>query len=110
VYLCQPVPDDIHFVTVKSAHFSSDSSTKPARNLVVKVCDTSDVNKAQAAKNEAIILKRIECDLINTLVAFYEDPQVNKTYLVLEFAGNFCLTQFISDRKKERDLSDSGKS
>jgi len=110
VYLCQPVPDDIQFVTVKSAHFSSNSSTTANRQLVVKVCDTSDVNKAQAARNEAIILKKIECDLINQLVAFYEDPQVNKSYLVLEFAGYFSLTQFISDRKKELYAKDGGRS
>lgn len=94
------MPQDIQFVTVKSAHLqSSNSSTTHSRQLVVKVCDTSDVNKAQAALNESNILKKIECDLINQLVAFYEDPQVNKSYLVLEFAGYNSLTQYISDKK-----------
>ena len=69
VYMCQPMPQDIQFVTVKSAHLqSSNSSTQPSHKLVVKVCDTSDVNKAQAALNESNILKKIECDLINQLV------------------------------------------
>lgn len=56
--------------------------------LVVKVCDTSDENKAQAARNEAKILKKINCHLINQLHAFYEDPGVNRSYLVLECAGD----------------------
>lgn len=81
------MPQDIQFVTVKSAHLSSNSSQSQVNQLVVKVCDTSDVNKAQAARNEANILKKINCELINTLVAFYEDPEVNKSYLVLECAG-----------------------
>lgn len=107
VYLCQPMPQEIEFVTVKSAHLSSNSSTTQNRQLVVKVCgDTKkDVNKAKAAINEAKILKKIECDLINQLVAFYEDPGVNKSYLVLEFAGYNCLTQFISDKKQEMELA-----
>ena len=81
------MPEDIQFVTIKSAHLSSNSSMTQNRQLVVKVCDTSDVNRDQAARNEVDILRKIECDLINQLVAFYEDPQVNKSYLVLEFAG-----------------------
>lgn len=40
----------------------------------MKVCDTSDENKAKAVLNEVEILKKIECELINQLVAFYEDP------------------------------------
>ena len=71
------------------------------QQLVVKVCDTSDINKEQAAKNEATILQKIECELINQFVAFYEDPEVNKSYLVLEFSGYQSLTQFISEKTKE---------
>lgn len=92
-------------MTVKSAHLqSSNSSTQPSHKLVVKVCDTSDVNKAQAALNESNILKKIECDLINQLVAFYEDPQVNKSYLVLEYAGQASLTEYISEKKQEVEV------
>lgn len=94
MYRCTPLEQDIQFITLKSAQCSSSSSQMP-RKLVVKVCDTSDVNKAQAAKNEAEILMKINCSLINQLVAFYEDPEVNKSYLVLEFAGEQSLTQFI---------------
>ena len=64
--------------------------------------DTSDVNRADAAIKEAKILKKIECDLINQLVAFYEDPQVNKSYLVLEFSGQSSLTKFMRERKQEQ--------
>ena len=74
-------------MTVKSAHLSSSSSTTGNRQLVVKVCDTSDVNKAAAAINEVNILKKCECDLINQFVAYYDDPTMSKSYLVLEFAG-----------------------
>lgn len=74
VYLCTPMPQEISFVTVKSAHLSSNSSTTASRQLCVKVCDTSDENKAKAVLNEVEILKKIECELINQLVAFYEDP------------------------------------
>ena len=71
------------------------------QQLVVKVCDTSDINKDQAAKNEAKILQKLQCELINQFVAFYEDPEVNKSYLVLDFAGYQSLTQFISEKNKE---------
>lgn len=57
------------------------------QQLVVKVCDTSDINRDQAAKTEAKILQKLQCELINQFVAFYEDPEVNKSYLVLEFSG-----------------------
>ena len=90
-------------MTVKSAHLSSNSSTTGNRQLVVKVCDTSDVNKSAAAKNEVSILQKMECDLINQFVAYYDDPQVNKSYLVLEFAGYQSLTQFITEKKTEAD-------
>lgn len=101
------MPQDIQFVTVKSAHLSSNSSTTQSRQLVVKVCDTSDYNKAQAAINEAKILKNIDCDLINQFVAFYEDPEVNKSYLVLEFAGESSLTEFMHEKKQEAEVAEA---
>lgn len=64
------------------------------------MCDTSEVTKREAALNESNILKIINCDLINQLVAFYEDPDVNKSYLVLEFAGQDSLTKFMEDKKE----------
>mmetsp|Transcript_16621 Transcript_16621/g.22458 ORF Transcript_16621/g.22458 Transcript_16621/m.22458 type:complete len:112 (+) Transcript_16621:1307-1642(+) len=101
------MPQDIQFVTVKSAHLSSNSSTTPSRQLVVKVCDTSDdENKTKAAVNEANILKKINCDLINQFVAFYEDPEVAKSYIVLEYAGEQSLKEFMAERKEESDLND----
>lgn len=36
-------------------------------------------------------------------MAYYDDPQVNKSYLVLEFAGYQSLTQFITEKKTEAD-------
>ena len=94
---------DIQFDTLKSAHLSSSSSAMGLKQLVVKVYDTSDVNKSAAAKNEVNILKKMECDLINQFVAYYDDPAVNKSYLVLEFAGYQSLTQFITEKKREVD-------
>ena len=82
------MPQEIQFVTVRSAHLSSNSSTTKHRQLCVKVCEVKDENKAKAVLNEVRILKKIECDLINQLVAFYEDPTMNHSYLVLEFAGS----------------------
>ena len=34
-------------------------------------------------------------------MAFYEDPEVNKSYLVLDFSGYQSLTQFMSEKNKE---------
>ena len=96
------MPPNTGFIKIQSAFRSSSSSTTPSQHLVVKVCDTSDVNKAAAAQNEANILEKLKCDLINNLVRFYEDPQVEKSYLVLEFAGENSLTEYISNCKKER--------
>ena len=105
MYRCLPLPSDIQFVTVKSAHLSSNSSTTQNRQLVVKVCDTSDFNKAQAAVNEANILKKINCDLINQFVAFYEDPEVNQSYIVLELAGEQSLKEFMVEKKQEAEIA-----
>ena len=55
--------------------------------LVVKVCDTSDIGMYNSALNESQILKKLDCDYINQFVAFFEDPLVNRTYLVLKYAG-----------------------
>jgi hypothetical protein len=38
--------------------------------------------------NEVHILKQLDCSLINELIDIYEDPEIKKAYLVLEYAGN----------------------
>ena len=45
------------------------------------------------------MLKLLSCEYINKLVDFYEDPEVNKAYMVLEYAGNKSLSQFIEEKK-----------
>lgn len=80
------------------------------RRMVVKVCDTSDELKLEAAKREWAILRKLECNLINQAIGFYEDPQISKAYLVLEWAGDRSLTTFVEDLKRSRgqlaELSD----
>ena len=70
-------------------------------SLVVKVCYTKDEPSIlQAAQNEAQILQCIDNPHINKFVAFYEDPMVNKTYLVLERAGDKSIMDFVNERKQ----------
>ena len=66
-------------------------------SLVVKVCYTKDEPSIlQAAQNEAQILQCIDNPHINKFVAFYEDPMVNKTYLVLERAGDKSIMDYVN--------------
>lgn len=64
----------------------------------MKVCNTKGEEALlQVSRNEAALLQKLNYDLINKFVAFYEDPLVNKTYLVLEYVGNKSLTEFVED-------------
>ena len=65
--------------------------------LVVKVCDTSDVGVHQSAQNEAQILQKLSCNTIVEFVAFYEDPLINKSYLVTKHAGSRNIEQFVRE-------------
>jgi hypothetical protein len=56
VYRCQQISKEIELVNIPSAHFSTSSSPTGNPKLVVKVCDTSDEVKRNAAKHEAEIL------------------------------------------------------
>ena len=42
-------------------------------NLVVKVCDVRDENVLKSIRNEAKILPKLNCSLINKFEAYYED-------------------------------------
>jgi len=64
-------------------------------NLVVKVCDTTDAGIGISAQNEANLLRQINCSLVNKIIAFYEDPLINKAYLVLENAGEKTLSRLL---------------
>ena len=67
--------------------------------LVVKVCNTSDPLVLHSIRNEAAILPKLDCPLINRFEAYYEDPERNKAYLVVEKAGDKTLTEFMNELK-----------
>ena len=77
--------------------------------LVVKVCDTSDACIERSAQNETKILQEINCTLVNKIIAFNEDPLVNRSYLVLENAGEKTLTQFMKDVNGNKGQSQTSK-
>lgn len=63
------------------------------------MCDTrGEDTLLQVARNEAALLQKLDCNLINKSIAFYEDLLINKTYLVLEHAGNKSLTDFVREQ------------
>jgi len=98
VYTCtrlQPVPET--------------DLKQPTRGmpLVVKVCDTSDVGLDISAQNEAKLLQEINCTLVNRIIAFHEDPLINKSYLVLEKAGEKTLNQFLREIKGTSGINQS---
>jgi hypothetical protein len=68
-------------------------------DIVVKVHDCSDSRKLEAARNETSILNRfMDCRLINKKIAYFEDLTISKAYLVLENAGEECLSTFVEKR------------
>ena len=52
-------------------------------------------------RNEAKILPKLIYPLINKYVAYYEDPERNKAYLVLEHAGDKNLQEFMSENSNK---------
>ena len=65
--------------------------------IVVKVCDINDPAKWTAAHNEAKILRKLKgCQLINQMENFYEDSIANKSYTVLEHAGDMNLFDYVN--------------
>ena len=57
------------------------------RDLVVKVCDTQEPGHYNSSLNEKSILESLESPGINKMVGFFTDEVLNKSYLVLEKAG-----------------------
>ena len=53
----------------------------------------------RSAHNEKRILQDLDCNKVNKFVDFYEDLILNKTYLVLESAGNKSLADFVPDTR-----------
>ena len=59
--------------------------SQESEQLVVKVCETrGEESILHAARHEAKLLKKIDSLHINRYIDFFEDPLINKTYLVLE--------------------------
>ena len=76
-------------------------SEKPDQ-LVVKVCETrGEESILQAARHEANLLKKIDSRHVNRYIDFFEDPLINKTYLVLENAGDKSIKDLVEERTSE---------
>ena len=63
------------------------------------MCDTSDIGMYNSAINESQIIKNLVFPHTSQFVAFYEDSVLNKTYLVLKYAGDKNLTQFVEEKR-----------
>ena len=78
-------------------------TSQDPESLVVKICDTNgEEHQLEVARREAALLKKLDHEAINKFVDFYEDPIVNKTYLVLEHAGNKSLEDFVQEHVVDR--------
>ena len=85
---------------------NSPSLNQSPDSIVVKVCNISEEVKLEAARREVKVLRQLNCDYINKFVDFYEDPTVNKAYLVLEYAGVQSLGQYIEEKKLQTQLDE----
>ena len=73
--------------------------SQESEQLVVKVCETrGEESILHAARHEAKLLKKIDSLHINRYIDFFEDPLINKTYLVLENAGDKSIKDLVEER------------
>jgi len=100
VFKCTRVVDETAQINLQI----SDSPTLKAMqsSLVVKVCDVEDESVLSSIRNEAKILPKLKCALINKFEACYEDLERNKVYLVLERAGTQTLTDYMKLEENEQ--------
>ena len=77
--------------------------SEAAERLVVKVCNTHDAGVHRSALNEHKILKDLDHQSVVQMLAFYEDPLVNRSYLVAKHAGNKNVEQFVKENRVEPD-------
>ena len=87
----------------ESSEKDQSNSTIAQEALVVKVCDVNDIVQQRSAVNEKNILEKLRCPYINKYIGFYEDPFLNKAYLVLESAGDRNLADFVKDQKANKN-------
>ena len=52
-----------------------------------------------ATRNEASILEGLNNRHLIKFIAYYEDPPLSKTYLVLEHAGDKSIDDFVNEMK-----------
>ena len=69
----------------------------------MKVCNTHEAGVYRSAMNENKILKDLDNQYIVQMVAFHEDPLVNRTYLVAKHAGNKNIEQFVKENRVDPD-------
>ena len=69
---------------------------------MVKVCDVEDEAILSSIRNEAAILPKLQCALINRFENYYEYLERKKVYLVLERAGEQTLTDYMKLELKEQ--------
>ena len=69
----------------------------------MKVCNTHDAGVYRSAMNENKILKDLDHQNIVQMIAFHEDPLVNRTYLIAKHAGNKNIEQFVKENRVEAD-------
>ena len=86
MYKCQRVESYSFFEQPKSPDAVIQNNQE--NKLVVKVCDTSDPGVLNSIRNEQKILSKLDCQCVNKVYAYYEDPERNSAYLVLEYVGN----------------------
>ena len=72
---------------------------------MVKVVETSDQGVLKSIQNEAKILPKLNCSLINKFGAYFEDPERNKAYLVIEDAGDKTLTEFLEEARDSTSVN-----
>ena len=87
------------YACTRTGYQNSIFGTNASEKLVVKVCETKgEESILQAARNEAMLLKKIDSKHVNRYVDFYEDPLINKTYLVLENAGEKSIKDLVEEK------------
>lgn len=65
------------------------------------MCDVADLGQHWSSLNESRILQKLNSAYINDFIAFYEDTLMNKTYLVLEHAGQKNIAEFVKETREE---------
>ena len=93
MFKCHRLEEKSLIIDLQKSESPTLESKKP--DLVVKVADVEDEAVLNSIRNEAQILPKLNCALINKFEAYYEDLERNKVYLILENAGEQTLTSYM---------------